>query len=340
MAKAIALLSGGLDSSLAVKMMVEQGVEVHALNFTSSFCTCNAGRKTKAAEGAGCSNGARALAAELGIPIKTMVKGLEYMEVVRSPRYGYGKGINPCIDCRIYMFKAAKEYMLEIGADFIITGEVIGQRPMSQRRDAFRTVERESGLEGLILRPLCAKHLDETIPEKTGLIDRNTLMDISGRGRKPQMELAEELNITDYPCPSGGCLLTDKIFSKKVKDLLDHSPTLTIKDLQTLKVGRHFRIGGAKIVISKNEMENTSLKGLLQPGHTLIEPFGFPGPVAIVCEDEPNGAVETAARLLFKYAPKAPQTGCRVTVTRNGEITEMEVTSPLGEVAAKEALVC
>jgi tRNA U34 2-thiouridine synthase MnmA/TrmU len=178
MTKAVALLSGGLDSTLAVKLMIEQGIEVHALNFTSSFCTCNSGGKggkdAKGGEGGeagdgpesgggGCRSESRRVAEEFGIPIKVMVKGPEYMDIVRNPEHGYGKGINPCVDCRIYMFKLAKKYMAEIGASFIITGEVLGQRPMSQRRDSMRVIEKESGLEGYILRPLCAKHLPPTI---------------------------------------------------------------------------------------------------------------------------------------------------------------------------------
>ena len=152
--KAVALLSGGLDSTLAVKVMLDQGIEVVALNFTSAFCTCNT-------RGGSCSEAAR-VSKEMGIEVKTLVKGMDYMDVVRNPRYGHGKGINPCVDCRIYMLRQAKDFMKEIGASFIVTGEVLGQRPMSQRRDSMRSVERDSGLEGILLRPLSAKYLDPT----------------------------------------------------------------------------------------------------------------------------------------------------------------------------------
>jgi len=177
MTKAVALLSGGLDSTLAVKMIIDQGIEVHALNFTSAFCTCT----TSARKAGGCKSESRRVAEEFGIPIKVIIKGDDYIDIIRSPAHGYGKGINPCVDCRIYMFKAAKKYMEEIGASFILTGEVLGQRPMSQRRDTMRIIERDSGLEGLVLRPLCAGHLAPTIAEKEGLVDRKKLLSVAGR---------------------------------------------------------------------------------------------------------------------------------------------------------------
>ncbi|MFQ5354411.1 MAG: hypothetical protein ACE5DR_05640, partial [Thermodesulfobacteriota bacterium] len=252
MTKAVALLSGGLDSTLAVKMIIDQGIEVHALNFTSAFCTCT----TSARKAGGCKSESRRVAEEFGIPIKVMVKGDDYMDIVRAPAHGYGKGMNPCVDCRIYMFKAAKKYMEEIGASFILTGEVLGQRPMSQRRDTMRIIERDSGLTGLILRPLCAGHLEPTIAEKEGLVDRKKLLSVAGRGRRPQMDLAEELGVNDYPCPSGGCLLTDQVFSKKVRDLVDNKEDIKSRDLQLLRTGRHFRYEGFKIVVGRDEADN------------------------------------------------------------------------------------
>src|SRR6266567_8847193 len=181
--KALALLSGGLDSTLAVKVMLDQGIAVEALNFTSPFCTCTG-------KNAGCKSEAVRVASEFNIPIKVVHKGVEYLEIVRNPRHGYGKGMNPCIDCRIFLLRKAKEYMAECGADFVITGEVLGQRPMSQRRDTLNVIERESGLEGLLLRPLSARHFEPTIPEKEGWVDRDKLLAIEGRSRKKQMNLA------------------------------------------------------------------------------------------------------------------------------------------------------
>ncbi|MFQ5735515.1 MAG: hypothetical protein ACE5GY_01460 [Thermodesulfobacteriota bacterium] len=335
MTKAVALLSGGLDSTLAVKMMIDQGIEVHALNFTSSFCTCSAGGKDKG----GCRSESRRVAEEFGIPIKVVTKGLDYIEIVRNPRHGYGKGINPCVDCRVYMFVQAKEYMKEIGASFVITGEVLGQRPMSQRKDAFRVIERESRLEGLILRPLSAKQLEPTIPEKTGLVDREKLLDVLGRSRKPQMALADDLDVNDYPCPSGGCLLTDKIFSKKVRDLLENKKDVTKKDLVLLKTGRHFRHRGVKIIVGRDEADNAKLRVMLQPGDTIIEPVDFPGPVAMVCGTDGAQARDFAGGLIIRYAG-AKAEGRRTLRAVNGEkLLEFEA-GPAPEAVIDEARVC
>lgn len=336
MTKAVALLSGGLDSTLAVKMMIEQGIEVHALNFTSSFCTCNSG----GAKEGGCRSESKRVADEFGIPIKVVVKGLDYIEIVRNPKHGYGKGINPCVDCRIFMFRQAKEFMKEIGASFIITGEVLGQRPMSQRKEAFRVIERESGLEGLILRPLSAKQLEPTIPEKEGLVDREKLLDVLGRSRKPQMELADELDINDYPCPSGGCLLTDKIFSKKVRDLLVNKQDVTKKDLVLLKAGRHFRFEGLKIIIGRNESDNIKVKNLIQPGDTLIEAVDFPGPVALICGNATEKAREFAGSLVVKYALEKAGEHRKFRATHDNNTEEFEVKEPASEAMIEESRVC
>ena len=342
MTKAIALLSGGLDSRLAVKLMLEQGIEVFALNFTSAFCTCSGGKNK---EESGCKSEARKVSTELNIPLKLMVKGPEYMEIVRNPKFGYGAGINPCVDCRIYMFALAKRYMEEIGASFIVTGEVLGQRPMSQRRDAFKTTERESGLSGLILRPLCAKHLDPTIPEKTGLVNRELLLDMEGRSRKPQMKLAETLDMTDYPCPSGGCLLTDKTFAKKVRDLLAYKKDLTMKDLQVLKIGRHFRHDGVKLIVSKNEAENLKLKNFIQPGDTFLEPMNFTGPAALVCGAEKNnaaGMIGMAGSLILRYASAKAKDVENTEIKATSDDSTFTFVAPerINEAAAEKIRVC
>jgi len=339
MAKAVALLSGGLDSTLAVKLMVDQGVEVVALNFTSAFCTCDSG----GSKGVGCKSESRRVAEEFGVPIKVITKGLDYMEIVRNPRFGYGKGINPCVDCRIFMFNKAKEFMAEIGADFIITGEVLGQRPMSQRRDVFERIERECGLTGLILRPLCAHALEPTKAEKEGLVDRNRLLGVVGRSRREQIDLAESLGVVDYPCPSGGCLLTDRVFSRKVRDLLDHKEGLTTKDLLLLKAGRHFRRGGVKVVVGRDEADNRRLKTLVQPGDVFLEPVGFHGPAALVSGAGPsgvNGAVGFAAGLIMKYAGGKAGKVCRVRAASEGAAEEIEVRAPATDAEVDEARVC
>jgi len=349
MTKAVALLSGGLDSTLAIKLILEQGIGVHALNFTSAFCTCNGGREK---QDGGCRSEAKRVAEEFGITIKVLTKGLDYMDIVRNPRHGYGKGINPCVDCRIYMFKLAKKYMEDINASFIITGEVLGQRPMSQRRDTFMTIEKESGLAGLILRPLCAKHLSPTIPEKTGLVDREKLLDMAGRTRRPQMALAERLRIEDYPCPSGGCLLTDTIFSKKVRDLLIHKKEVTVKDLHALKIGRHFRYNGVKLIVSRNEKENTALKNLVQGGDVFLEPLDFKGPSALICGGSNNGEAEMAGSLILRYSSlktqntphtqNTPNTndGARITAITDGEERLITVSNPADEETIESIRVC
>ncbi|HLA51019.1 MAG TPA: hypothetical protein VJZ92_02045 [Thermodesulfobacteriota bacterium] len=340
--KAVALLSGGLDSTLAVKVMLEQGIEICALNFTSTFCTCSC-------RGSICSNEAARVANEFDVPIKVLQKGLDYIEIVRNPKYGYGQGINPCVDCRIYMHRLAKRYMEEIGASFIVTGEVLGQRPMSQRRDAFETIERESGLEGLILRPLCAKHLEPTIPEKVGIVNREKLLDMGGRSRRPQIALAEELDIQNYPCPSGGCLLTDKIFSKRVKDLLDNKKEITMKDMHLLKAGRHFRLNkDVKIVIGRDDADNKKIKNLIQADDTLIEPLDFAGPTGIICglphtvssESLPENETHCiAGSMILRYAGEKANGKKTLKFSKNGETTMLEVLSAIDEDALKWMMI-
>lgn len=273
--KAIALLSGGLDSTLAVKMMIDQGIEVTAIHFTSPFCNCTP-RK------AGCRHQALKVAQEFGILVRVIQKGLEYMKMVQNPRHGYGRGMNPCIDCRIYMLKKAKEMLADSGASFVITGEVLGQRPMSQHRAAIRKIEKESGLEGRILRPLSAQHFPPTIPELAGIVDRQKLLSFSGRSRKPQIDLARRLGVKDYPCPAGGCLLTDRIIASRVRDLFTHIPDYDMTDLHLLKIGRHFRLDpGLKIILGRNQVENEQIQAMAGPGSVLFKPFDFRGPTCL-----------------------------------------------------------
>jgi len=231
--KAVVLLSGGLDSTLAAKIVIEQGIETFGLNITSPFCRCTPKES--------CKSLSKRVSESLNIPLEVQYAGNDYLEIVKSPKYGYGKNMNPCIDCRVFMNKKAKRYMDEIGASFIVTGEVLGQRPMSQRRDAMNIIERESNLRGLILRPLSAKLLKITKPEEEGIVDRQRLLDLSGRSRKPQLRMSREYNLSDFLCGGGGCLLTDPRFSRRLKDHLHHSGDLTLKAVNKLKIGRHFR---------------------------------------------------------------------------------------------------
>lgn len=274
MIKAVASLSGGLDSTLATKLILEQGIEVEAVNFSTVFCTCTSRGKTCLAS--------KSAADKLGIKLKVFEVSKEYFDIVKNPRYGYGSNMNPCLDCRIFMFKKLGEYMKRIGASFLITGEVLGQRPMSQRRDAMRIIERDSGLEGLILRPLSAKLFEPTIPEKQGLVNREKLLDIRGRSRKPQIQLAKDMDINDYPPPAGGCLLTDPGFANRMRDLLKHKPEFTLNDIQLLKIGRHFRLSPeAKLIVGRNKEENDGLLKLTQPEDLCFRPMKVKGPIGI-----------------------------------------------------------
>ena len=290
--KAVGLLSGGLDSTLAVQMMMEQGIDVQAVKFTSPFCQCDSG---------GCCHAA-AQAQRMGVPLKTFAKGDDYLEVVRHPRHGWGAGMNPCIDCRIFMLRKTKSYMEEIGASFLFTGEVLGQRPMSQHRRALELIERESGLEGRILRPLSAQHLPPTEAEAKGWVDRERLLAIEGRSRKPQIAMAQEYGVKDYPCPAGGCLLTDAHFAAKLRDLFAHQEQVTMQDMRLLKTGRHFRSGHNKIICGRNEAENETLRHLRGDRDSVLEIIGCAGPTVVLQGTAPAATVQLAAAVAAAYA--------------------------------------
>jgi tRNA U34 2-thiouridine synthase MnmA/TrmU len=320
--KAIALLSGGLDSTLAVKLILDQGIEVEALNFVTPFCTCN--RKGR------CE--AKRVAEEFGIPWKTIASTEEFFRVIREPKHGYGSGMNPCLDCRILMFSRARERMEEIGAAFVFTGEVLGQRPMSQHRQAMRIIDRESGLEGRLLRPLSAQLLEPTIPEKEGLVDREKLLAIQGRSRKPQMALAEEHGIADYPCPAGGCLLTDPGFARRMRDLVRSRPDFDLNDVNLLKVGRHFRLSpGAKVVVGRNEEENRRLQILARQGDLIFEVRSCGSPVTLLRGEAGEAEIHRAAAITARYSDAEDD---RVEVhhgTNYAALSEALLVSPLGE---------
>jgi tRNA-uridine 2-sulfurtransferase len=323
--KAIALLSGGLDSSLAVKMMLDQGIEIVAVNFMSAFCNCTPKK-------AGCRHQASKIAEEFGIPIQVISKGMDYIKMVRNAPHGYGKGMNPCIDCRIYMLKKVKELMSPEGASFIVTGEVLGQRPMSQHRQAIRMIEKESGLEGLILRPLSAQYFTSTVPEQEGLVDRQRLLAISGRSRKPQIELAETLGVRDYPCPAGGCLLTDKVIAARLRDLFTHNDDFDMADIHLLKVGRHFRFDpGLKVVIGRNKTENEQIGYFARCGQAVFSPSDFRGPTALACGLIDKEREISIAEIMARYCQDAHQ---EYTVKKRivgGEESELVVYRPFLE---------
>jgi len=295
--RAVMLLSGGLDSTLAARMMVDQGVELFALHFTSPFCTC-----AKAA-GNGCNSQAQIVAEKMGIPIRTVSKGPEYLAIIRNPKHGRGAGMNPCIDCRIFTLRKAREHMEQVGASFLVTGEVVGQRPMSQRFDAIRIIEKHSGCQGLVLRPLSAKHFEPTLAEREGWIDRERLLGIEGRSRKEQIRLARMWNVVDYPCPAGGCLLAEKGFSLKVRDLFDHCAAPDMADIHLLKVGRHFRLrDGRKVIVARNEEENRKLEALCRGKMPVYIANGFSGPSIGIEANHGARPEDVLSRLFTRYS--------------------------------------
>lgn len=297
--KAIVLLSGGLDSILAAQILHAQRIEVLALYFMTPFNYSAVNANPQA------SIAARA-AKSLGIAFKSCYLFDSYIEMLRKPKYGFGKNINPCLDCHILMLKEAKKVMEEIGASFITTGEVLGQRSMSQRRDTLNIVERDSGLRGLLLRPLCARLLPETLPEQEGIVEREKLLDISGRGRKRQLALAEKWGITKYSSPAGGCLLTDKSFARRVEDLLKFQDSIGKNDAELLKLGRHFRINSRlKLIVGRNDKENKEIFKLALPGEALYQPpKGFPGPLALSKGAHNGSYAPLVGGILLRYCSK------------------------------------
>lgn len=277
--KAVALLSGGLDSQIAVKMMKEQNIEVEAVAIKTPFCDFDCGK--------GCGHKVLEVASELDIKLKTVYLGNEYLDMLKSPKYGYGSGMNPCIDCRVMMYEQAKKHMETIGADFIITGEVLHQRPMSQNSRALDIIEKESNLSRKILRPLSAQLLPATLPDIEGKVDISKMGSIKGRSRKEQLRLAAKFEIMDPPNSAGGCLLTDPQFAKRIKDLFKFTFKPSINDVELLKVGRHFRVSNnTKLIVGRNHHENEILQSLACDSDYLLEPIDIPGPLSIFRTNE------------------------------------------------------
>ncbi|MBI3324012.1 MAG: hypothetical protein HYZ92_01915 [Candidatus Omnitrophica bacterium] len=286
--RCVALISGGLDSGLAAKLMLEQGIEVQGLFLAMSWGCCEKPKAT-------------AMAEQLGIPLMVLGVGDAYLDVIRSPKYGYGTQMNPCVDCRIYMFRLAKRYMEETQAGFLVTGEVVGQRPMSQMKRPLRIIEQDADLEGLLLRPLSARLLEPTTPERLGIVDRDRLLDLSGRSRQQQLALARHYGLTEYSQPAGGCLLTDETFANKAKDLFAHEERPTTKDMELLTLGRHLRLSSTtKIILGRNELENLMLEGYAGAGQTFIGPK-FPGPAALIVGPMDETTKHAALRLIVHH---------------------------------------
>jgi tRNA-specific 2-thiouridylase len=322
--KAISLISGGLDSTLATKVVMDQGVEVVAANFVSPFCQCS--RK------GGCRHEAQFVSEQLKIPLRIVNATEDFLKMLKNPKHGYGSNI--------LMLKKAKDLLEAEGASFLVTGEVLGQRPMSQRRDAMRTIEKEAGVTGLVLRPLSARLLEPTIPEEKGWVDREKLLDISGRSRKPQMKMAQDYNISDYPCPAGGCLLTDPGFARRIKDLIAHD-ILSVASVSLLNHGRHFRLSpAAKIVVGRDERDNNLIASLAKEDDFLFFPEEeVPGATSLGKGDFSSAEIfQLAARLAARYFDKSASGKARV-VARSKVKTEVLEVVPLTDEEAKNYII-
>ncbi len=296
--RAVALISGGLDSILAASVVMEQGYDITGLYCTSAFSK-SFGNEGETPAAQVCRNA--------GIELRILDLGQSYIDLIRQPRHGYGKNINPCIDCKIFMLERSKAVMEELGAPFVITGEVLGQRPMSQRRDTLNVIERDSGLRGRILRPLSATLLPPTEAEKNGDIDRSRLLGISGRGRTVQLRLAERYGIRGFSAPAGGCLLTDRNFAEKLRDLFQSKETVAPQDIRLLTLGRHFKLENRiKVVLGRDSRENRVLADMAAPGYHLFTPYRFPGPVALLVGAASPEMKQVVGRLIITYSKQVP----------------------------------
>jgi tRNA-specific 2-thiouridylase len=328
MAKAIGCISGGLDSTLAVRLMQRLGVEVIGLHILHLWAPplATPGAKPRAVR----------TAETLGIRCVTIDAAEADLELVQHPKHGLGKRMNPCIDCRIWSLQRARELMVAEGADFVFTGEVLGQRPMSQRRPMMELIERESGLKGRLMRPLSAKCFSPTEVEERGLVDRTKLLGIAGRSRKVQMATAAEWGITDYPSPAGGCLVTDPGFAFRLKDMLSRG-TPTVADVELLKIGRHFRLAdGTWLVMGRAESDCLLLDRRFLPGDVRIEAENLPGPTTLLRGTPSEDNIRTAAALTMRYIKKAG-TDARPVLVRpvGGEVRTIVVAAASEEEARR-----
>ena len=307
--KALGLCSGGLDSILAAIVLQKLGIDVEWISFETPFFSADKAKKA---------------ADRIRIPLTVKnITGI-YMQMLKNPNCGYGKNMNPCMDCHALMFRLAGEIMDERGFHFLFSGEVLGQRPMSQTRTSLKYVEKHSGMEGYILRPLSARKLDETIPEKNGWVDRNKLLDISGRGRKRQIELAGEFGVTDYPAPAGGCLLTDKGYCHRLKDLLAHKDNVSKNELMLLRFGRHFRTPeGTKIIVGRTMEDNENILKYYDPNSDIMMRVNnYPSPTVLVSGFAKEGDIYLAAAMCAGYGKLPEKVSIEVTAAgANGHKT-------------------
>jgi len=309
-AKALVLFSGGLDSILTIKILQKQGISVQAINFVTPF---SAGQSYVDKTGK-----------KFGVKVHKIKVDRDYFSMIRRPKHGYGANMNPCLDCKIYMFRRAAKFAKNHGFDFIATGEVLGERPFSQVKPLIFLIEKEAGLAGKVVRPLSGKLLPPTQAEKKGLIKRENLLAISGRNRTPQLTLAKKFGIKEFPTPGGGCLLTDPGFSRKLRDFLKHSKTLSWDDITLLRLGRHFRIGKDKIIVGRRHEENLALKKIAQKQKLpWMEVQGFMGPVTVV-HGKSKSVIEKAAGLTVRYSDAPKNSPVKVALHKGNKKTSLE----------------
>ena len=312
---ALSLFSGGLDSILAAKLIQNQGLNVIGIHFFSPFF--GSVEKTSWWE------------QEYNIDILPIYIGEEYFEIIKNPRYGHGKGLNPCIDCKIYMLKRAKQLMPLFKAKFIVTGEVIGQRPMSQRKDSMNTIIRESNTKDILLRPLSAKNLPPTKIEEQGIVDRSKLLDLQGRSRKKQLELAKKFNIRKIPTPAGGCLLTDPEMARRFKPIIDNKLNLTSEDFLFAKYGRQFWSDKYWLIVGRNHRENLELLKLAKESDFVFKLSNIPGPIGIGRSENsswPNELILSAAKVIISYSKaKESLAPVKIQVCKKAVVDELEI---------------
>ncbi len=324
-------MSGGLDSCLAVLLLREQGIEVEAVNFTTPFSQSD-GKDPDESD-------ASRLSAQMNVVLRRIPLGNELFEIVERPKHGWGRNMNPCIDCHALMLRRAKACMRELGASFVATGEVVGQRPFSQHLKALSVVEKEGGLEGLVLRPLSARHLKPTVPEERGWVDRERLLGISGRSRKEQLEMARRFGIKDPPASGGGCLLTDPGYSRRLRDALAQRGGITEQLARVLRYGRYFRFPeGALLVVGRNQEDNARLEGLWSRDEWLLEPVDCAGPTALAIGPFPRERLESAAAVVSRYSDKPATGSVEVKARRGTEEIRLEA-APLEPEKAGAVLV-
>jgi tRNA U34 2-thiouridine synthase MnmA/TrmU len=305
--------------------MIQQDVEVTALTFMTHFGCDLASRSP-------CGSDPRLVADKFGFNVEVIHLGQKFIDIVENPRYGRGANMNVCVDCRILMLKEARACMEKVNADFVVTGEVVGQRPFSQVKHRLNLVEKQSGLRGKLLRPLSAKLLKPTEPELIGLVDRDKLESISGRGRKRQLELARQFGLEDFPNPAAGCLLTDRKYSRRLRDLLDHVEHLTSDDIDLLRYGRHFRLDrNTKVIVGRNKQDNHNISQHKRPHHIFLEALNTGSPLTLLIGSATEENIRTAAAITARYSSARKAQSVRVAVRNERDTAEISVSPATNE---------